>query len=104
MTKGAGHGGYSAHASLTWTAMSTLPIHFKLAKPGHSTRKVSFEENPSWMLLAHKAGVCGPRARMQATELYDFERMESMLADMEPWWAPGTASGYHAITWGFLPG
>ncbi|EJD52276.1 hypothetical protein AURDEDRAFT_111667, partial [Auricularia subglabra TFB-10046 SS5] len=35
--------------------MSTLPIHFKLAKPGHSTRKVSFEENPSWMLLAHKA-------------------------------------------------
>ena len=55
-------------------------------------------------VLAHKAGVCGPRARMQATELYDFERVAAMLAAMEPWWAPGTAGGYHAITWGFLPG
>ena len=55
-------------------------------------------------LLAHMGGLCGPRERLQVTDLYDFDKMASMLAAMEPWWPPGTASGYHALLWGYLPG
>ncbi|KZV79991.1 hypothetical protein EXIGLDRAFT_440453 [Exidia glandulosa HHB12029] len=35
--------------------MSTLPIHFKLVRPGDATRKVSFADNPTWLDLAAKA-------------------------------------------------
>ena len=55
-------------------------------------------------MLAHMSGLCGPRQRLQVTDLYDFDRMAGMLAAMEPWWTPGTASGYHALMWGYLPG
>jgi len=30
--------------------------------------------------------------------------MCSALAAQEPWWEPGTAHGYHAITFGYLVG
>lgn len=36
------------------TTMSTLPVHFKLVKPGDATRKVSFPDNPTWLDLAAK--------------------------------------------------
>ena len=55
-------------------------------------------------MLAHMSGLCGPRQRLQVADLYDFDRMAGMLAAMEPWWPPGTASGYHAVLWGYLPG
>ena len=41
---------------------------------------------------------------MTETDLYDWEKSTSMLAAQEPWWEPGTASGYHAITQGHLIG
>ncbi len=28
--------------------------------------------------------------------------MAALLADMTPWWEPGTAYGYHAMTFGWL--
>lgn len=55
-------------------------------------------------LLAHMGGVCGPREPVTVSDLYDTEKMTALLAGMAPWWQPGTASGYHAIVWGFLPG
>src|SRR5204863_4575481 len=36
--------------------------------------------------------------------LFDWDRMCGALAEQEPWWAPGTKHGYHAITFGFLIG
>jgi CubicO group peptidase (beta-lactamase class C family) len=41
---------------------------------------------------------------MQPADLYDWEKATSLLAAQEPWWEPGTASGYHAITQGYLVG
>jgi CubicO group peptidase (beta-lactamase class C family) len=41
---------------------------------------------------------------MEETDLYDWEKATSLLAAQEPWWEPGTASGYHAITQGYLVG
>jgi len=36
--------------------------------------------------------------------LYDWEAMTSALAAEAPWWEPGAAHGYHAVTFGWLVG
>ena len=41
---------------------------------------------------------------MQPSDLYDWDKATSLLAAQEPWWEPGTANGYHAITQGYLVG
>src|SRR5438270_2765464 len=55
-------------------------------------------------LMSHTAGLSGWAEPMQPTDLYDWEKATSLLAAQEPWWEPGTASGYHAITQGYLVG
>ena len=55
-------------------------------------------------LLSHQAGVCGPREPITVRDLYDWDKMTTLLAGMEPFWAPGSAPGYHAVVWGYLPG
>src|SRR3954470_12764993 len=55
-------------------------------------------------LLSHNAGLSGWQEPMQPEDLYDWEKATSRLAAQEPWWEPGTASGYHAITQGYLVG
>ncbi|KUJ42375.1 serine hydrolase [Streptomyces sp. NRRL F-5122] len=55
-------------------------------------------------LLSHRAGLAGLREPHSADELYDWELTVARLAATEPWWEPGTRSGYHALTYGFLVG
>ena len=55
-------------------------------------------------LLSHRAGLAGLREPHSLAQLYDWELTTERLAAMEPWWEPGTQSGYHAITYGFLVG
>ncbi|MGW9033025.1 serine hydrolase domain-containing protein [Streptomyces sp. NPDC055722] len=55
-------------------------------------------------LLAHRAGLAGLREPHSTAQLYDWELTTTRLAAMEPWWEPGTQSGYHALTYGFLVG
>src|SRR4051812_18895122 len=55
-------------------------------------------------LLSHNAGLSGWQEPMAPEDLYDWEKSTSLLAAQEPWWEPGTASGYHAITQGYLVG
>lgn len=55
-------------------------------------------------LLSHRAGLAGLREPHTLDELYDWELTTARLAATEPWWEPGTRSGYHAITYGFLVG
>jgi CubicO group peptidase (beta-lactamase class C family) len=55
-------------------------------------------------LLSHRAGLCGLREPHSAAQLYDWELTTGRLAAMEPWWEPGTRSGYHALTYGHLVG
>ncbi|MGW7196388.1 serine hydrolase domain-containing protein [Streptomyces chryseus] len=55
-------------------------------------------------LLSHRAGLAGLREPHTFAELYDWELTCARLAATEPWWEPGTRSGYHAITYGFLVG
>ncbi|GGT40084.1 serine hydrolase domain-containing protein [Streptomyces chromofuscus] len=55
-------------------------------------------------LLSHRAGLSGPREPHSFAELCDWELTTRRLAAMEPWWEPGTVSGYHALTYGHLVG
>ncbi|MEV0738008.1 serine hydrolase domain-containing protein [Streptomyces sp. NPDC050549] len=55
-------------------------------------------------LLSHRAGLAGLREPHSLAQLYDWELTTRRLAAMEPWWEPGTRSGYHALTFGFLVG
>jgi CubicO group peptidase (beta-lactamase class C family) len=55
-------------------------------------------------LLSHSSGVSGWAQPVVLEDLYDWEKSTSMLAAQEPWWEPGTASGYHALNQGHLVG
>jgi len=55
-------------------------------------------------LLSHQSGVCGLRDRVEIADLYDWPKMIERIAAEEPFWEPGTAAGYHAVLWGYLPG
>jgi len=59
---------------------------------------------PVRWLLCHKAGVAALRKPVPPGGLYDWKLMTSALAAETPWWEPGTAHGYHALTYGFLVG
>ncbi len=55
-------------------------------------------------LMSHTSGVSGWAQPVQVDDLYDWDKSTSMLAAQEPWWEPGTASGYHALNQGHLVG
>jgi CubicO group peptidase (beta-lactamase class C family) len=55
-------------------------------------------------LMGHSAGVSGWDQKLAPEELADWERCTSLLAGQAPWWEPGTAPGYHAVTQGYLIG
>jgi CubicO group peptidase (beta-lactamase class C family) len=62
------------------------------------------ENIPVRFLLSHSAGLPGFSRPLNPDELYDWDFVTAELAAQTPWWEPGTASGYHAITQGFLIG
>ncbi len=55
-------------------------------------------------LMAHTAGLPGWDRPMKPEDYYDHDLCASALAAQAPWWKPGTASGYHAISQGYLIG
>ncbi|MGW4393169.1 serine hydrolase domain-containing protein [Streptomyces sp. NPDC004685] len=55
-------------------------------------------------LLSHRAGLAGLREPHSLEQLFDWQLTTSRLAAQEPWWEPGSVSGYHALTYGFLVG
>ena len=55
-------------------------------------------------VLGHTSGVSGWEMPFTIEEVYDWEKSTARLAAQAPWWPPGTASGYHALTSGHLVG
>lgn len=53
-------------------------------------------------LLGHTSGLAGWQHRVSLADIYDTEAAADLLAAQEPWWEPGTASGYHAMNQGHL--
>jgi CubicO group peptidase (beta-lactamase class C family) len=69
----------------------------EFAQAGKSAVKVSH-------LMSHSAGLSGWKEPITKQDLYDWDKVTGLLAAQEPFWEPGTASGYHAITQGYLVG
>ncbi|HVP84899.1 MAG TPA: serine hydrolase domain-containing protein [Rhizomicrobium sp.] len=55
-------------------------------------------------LMSHSAGLSGWKEPIAKDTLYDWEKATSLLAAQAPFWKPGTAPGYHAVTQGYLVG
>jgi CubicO group peptidase (beta-lactamase class C family) len=55
-------------------------------------------------LMSHTSGVSGWAQPVVTADIYDWDKSTAMLAAQEPWWEPGTASGYHALNQGHLVG
>lgn len=55
-------------------------------------------------LLSHTAGLAALRAPLTVEAFYDWPAMTAALAGETPWWEPGSANGYHALTYGYLVG
>jgi CubicO group peptidase (beta-lactamase class C family) len=55
-------------------------------------------------ILSHQAGLCGIAEEFDPALWFDWDAICGKLAAMAPLWEPGTASGYHPITVGYLVG
>ena len=55
-------------------------------------------------LMAHTAGLPGWDRKLRPEDFYDHDLCAGALAEQAPWWKPGTASGYHAMSQGYLIG
>ena len=55
-------------------------------------------------LMSHSAGLSGWKETITRDDLYDWDKVTALLAAQAPYWEPGTASGYHALTQGYLVG
>jgi CubicO group peptidase (beta-lactamase class C family) len=54
--------------------------------------------------MSHSAGLSGMDEPCSGDALYDWDHVVNALARQAPWWEPGSASGYHAMTQGHLIG
>ncbi|MEM7327401.1 MAG: serine hydrolase domain-containing protein [Pseudomonadota bacterium] len=54
--------------------------------------------------MSHSAGLSGMDEPVDPDALYDWGWMTAALARQAPWWEPGSQSGYHALTQGYLIG
>jgi CubicO group peptidase (beta-lactamase class C family) len=57
-----------------------------------------------WHVMDHAAGLSGLEVKVEPEDLYDWDKIVNLLAEQAPWWEPGTASGYHALTQGYFIG
>ena len=62
------------------------------------------EAIPVRQLLTHEAGVPSLDTHVNHQEFLDWECITGKLAAQLPLWPPGSAHGYHSLTYGFLVG
>jgi CubicO group peptidase (beta-lactamase class C family) len=62
------------------------------------------ENMPVRWLFSHQAGLPAVAAVLPMPELYTWTPIVNALAVQEPYWEPGSAHGYHAMTYGWLVG
>jgi len=55
-------------------------------------------------VMSHQEGLSGFPDQMDPAIWFDWDAICARLAAMAPLWPPGTASGYHPITFGYLAG
>ena len=55
-------------------------------------------------ILSHQSGLNGFAEPTTPDDFYDWNLVTSRLAAQAPFWPPGSAASYHAMTYGFLAG
>jgi len=55
-------------------------------------------------VLGHRSGVIGPDTPVRHEDAADWDLVCDALAAAAPWWQPGTAQGYHMVSFGFILG
>ena len=55
-------------------------------------------------LMSHTSGLSGWAQPVEPGDIYDWPKAIAMLSAQEPWWEPGTASGYHLLSYNHLVG
>ena len=93
-------------AACAWmlAARGALDLDAPVARYWPEFAAAGKEELPVRFLLSHSSGLAGWDQPIEMSDLYDWERSTALLAAQAPWWEPGTASGYHALTFGHLIG
>ena len=59
---------------------------------------------PVRLIMSHQSGLTGLATPVSVEDYRDWEKITALLAGQEPLFPPGTASGYQAITFGYLVG
>ena len=59
---------------------------------------------PVRWIMSHKSGLTGLVVPASVADYYDWDKITDLLAQQEPLFPPGTATGYQAITFGYLVG
>jgi len=62
------------------------------------------EEIATRHIMGHTSGLSGWDEPLHMTDFLDHDKLVGLLAEQTPWWEPGSASGYHAISQGYLLG
>jgi CubicO group peptidase (beta-lactamase class C family) len=91
-------------AALMLVDRGDLDVHAPVAKYWPEFAANGKEHVEVRHLLSHTSGVSGLEQPAAVEDLYDLGTSTARMAAQAPWWAPGTASGYHAANFGHLVG
>ena len=81
-----------------------LELHAPVARYWPEFAQAGKGDIPVRMIMSHQSGLTGLAVPASVTDYYDWEKITGLLAAQEPLFPPGTASGYQAITFGYLVG
>jgi CubicO group peptidase (beta-lactamase class C family) len=93
-----------ALAALTLVARGELDLHAPVARYWPEFAAAGKDRVEVRHLLGHTSGLSGWDRPITLPDVYDWESSTARLAAQAPWWEPGTAAAYHAVTYGHLIG
>lgn len=94
----------TALAALLLVERGQLDLHQKVAHYWPEFAAAGKQDIEVRHLMSHTSGVSGWAQPVALEDLYDWDKATAKLAAQEPWWTPGSASGYHALNQGHLIG
>lgn len=96
--------GFTAFCAHKLAAEGKLDVDAPVARYWPAFAQAGKGGLPVRWLLSHRAGLAAVSRPLPNEALYDWDAMCEALAAQEPWWTPGEAHGYHALTFGWLVG
>lgn len=96
--------GATAICALLLTERGELDLDAPVADYWPEFKAEGKEDIPVRWLLCHKSGLPIVDPPPTPEQLLEWDWMVRALAAQRPYWEPGTAQGYHALTYGWLVG